>query len=104
MARGHKKPLGPKPRSTDDWRVALASDDEAEVVSALHYACPCSGDRSLYEEFMGVLGRFKKDPRPAVRATAIHLERDAMEQLAMDDRRAEGRLPPLQDDHPHRLS
>lgn len=94
MRRRHKKPLGPNPRTTEEWRGALESPDEHEVISALHYACPCSGDRSMYEEFMPVLDRFKKDPRPRVRAVALHLTEDAMQMLAMEDKRAEGRMPP----------
>lgn len=72
------------------WLQELESDDEGRVVSALHAACPCTGDSELYETFMVLLARFKKDPRPRVRRTALHLERDALEQLAIEDERANG--------------
>lgn len=68
----------------------LNSDVEAVVVSALHSACPCSGSSRQYERFMAILGRFKHDPRPRVRAVALHLEQDALEALAKDDERANG--------------
>jgi hypothetical protein len=72
------------------WAQGLESDDEATVIRALHAACPCTGSASLYESSMPVLLRFKKDARPAVRAVAIHLEIDALEQLAIADEQANG--------------
>lgn len=78
--------------SADDWRSDLQSPDEATVVSALHAACPCEGDRARdrYEEFMHLVSTFKKDRRPKVRAVALHLERDALEELAKEDERSVG--------------
>lgn len=72
------------------WLDDLESDDEALVKRALHAACPCSGSSELYEQYMVILHRFKKDPRPAVRKVAIHLEVDAMERLSMEDEWASG--------------
>ena len=77
-------------RSHQDWLADLASDDEAVVISALHEACVCTGSAELYEGFLPLLQRFKKDPRPAVRRVAIHLERDSLESLVRDDERANG--------------
>ena len=70
--------------------TGVESDDEAVVIRALHEACPCSGSAELYEEFMPLLQRFKKDKRAAVRAVALHLERDAMGQLKIQDEEANG--------------
>ena len=72
------------------WQVDLDSADEAEVVSALHAACPCTGSSETYEAYMVLLHRFKKDTRPGVRKVAIHLEVDALEELAKQDERASG--------------
>jgi hypothetical protein len=78
----------------DDQRTALEYDlessDEARVISALHRACPCSGSPDLYEAFIPLLHRFKKDTRPAVRAVALHLEVDALERLCRLDEEAAG--------------
>lgn len=49
-----------------------------------------SGSYEAYEAHMAVLHRFKKDPRPAVRKVALHLEVDALEELAKQDDRASG--------------
>ena len=72
------------------WVADLESDDEDTVVSALHAACPCSGSAERYEAFMPVLHRFKRDTRPKVRAVAIHLEVDAMQELAKRDEESVG--------------
>jgi hypothetical protein len=80
--------------SNDEWRADLDSSDGPRVVSALHAACPCAGEVAWgrYEEFMTTLHRFKSDPRPDVRKTALHLEEDALGQLAQTDERAAGFL------------
>jgi hypothetical protein len=77
-------------RSQAEWALGLESDDESVVISALHEACPCSGSFQLYEEFMPILNRFKKDTRPAVRAVALHLEVDALGRLNLHDEQAAG--------------
>ena len=74
----------------EQWLEDLESSDPARVVSALHRACPCSGSAELYERYMPILERFKKDPRPEVRQVALHLEVDALEQLVRADERAGG--------------
>ena len=79
-----------KARAEDDWRADLESEDEARVISALHEACPCSGSAELYEKFMPVLNRFKKDPRAEVRKVALHLEEDAFGRLIKDEEEAAG--------------
>jgi hypothetical protein len=78
------------PRDDEDWLAQLESDDEILVVSALHAACPCRGPARRYEEYMDLLHRFQKDPRPRVRKVALHLEYDAFEELTKDDERAAG--------------
>ena len=77
-------------RTDEDLMRDLGSEQESVVVSALHAACPCSGSSRQYESFMAILGRFKHDSRPRVRAVAIHLEQDAFEALAKDDELASG--------------
>lgn len=71
----------------NDWLDDLESSDPAVVIAALHRACPCTGSAELYERFMPVLARFRKDPRPAVRDVALHLERDALDELQKQDGR-----------------
>ena len=76
--------------SKEQWRAALDSDDEAAVISALHQACPCSGSPALYEAFMALLGEYKHDPRPAVRAVSVPLQLAALDLLVQDDEHANG--------------
>lgn len=70
--------------------TALASDDEDVVIKALHQACPCSGSSTFYERHAAALHALKSDPRPAVRAVAIHLEVDALDTLRVQDEEANG--------------
>lgn len=77
-------------RRIDEWLADVASDDEAVVVRALHQACPCSGSAVLYERYTAKLHELKKDPRPAVRQVALHLEEDALDQLKIQDEKANG--------------
>lgn len=86
MARVTQKPK----RSEEDSRADLESDDEARVITALHEACPCTGSAELYEKFLPVLNRFKKDSRPAVRKVALHLEVDAFGRLRVDEEEGAG--------------
>ena len=83
-------------RSREEWLADIESADESRVVSALHDACPCSGSAALYQEFMALLHRFKKDARPEVRRVALHLEVDALDALRKEDEEAAGwvRNPP----------
>jgi hypothetical protein len=78
------------PRTDEQWLADLECDDEAVVISALHAACPCRGSSRRYEGFTAMLQRFQKDPRPAVRKTALHLEYDAFEELTKEDERSAG--------------
>ena len=77
-------------RTEADWKADLESEDEARVIAALHEACPCTGSAELYEKFLPVLNRFKKDPRPEVRKIALHLEEDAFGRLMKDEEEAAG--------------
>jgi len=52
--------------------------------------CPCSGSSAQYEELMPLVHELGKDPRPAVRAVALHLELDAFQRLALEDEVANG--------------
>ncbi len=85
-----KRKIEPKKRPEEAWKADLESDDEARVISALHEACPCTGSAELYEKFLPVLNRFKKDPRPKVRKVALHLEVDAFGRLRVDQEEAAG--------------
>lgn len=73
-----------------DWLTDIESDDEQRVIRALHRACPCNKSAVLYEEFMPLLHRMAKDERPRVRAVALHLQEDAMTELARQDELANG--------------
>ena len=86
------RPTTAKNRTEEQWRTDLESDDEARVISALHDACPCTGSAELYEKFLPILNKFKKDPRAAVRKVALHLEIDALGQLNKDEERGAGFL------------
>lgn len=57
----------------------LRSPDRRAGVRALHAVYPCSAGFPLYERFRGGVKRLQKDPDPAVRAAALHVERDACE-------------------------
>lgn len=79
-----------RPKTDADFLDSLASDDAEVVVAALHAACPCGGSSERYEAFLDVVRGFEKDPRPAVRKAAMHLQYDAFEELTKDDERAAG--------------
>jgi hypothetical protein len=78
------------PDEDPQWMSELLSDDERTRVRALHAACPCSGSMRRWEDYMGLLRQMTKDPSPAVRAVAIHLEEDALGHLQIEDGLAEG--------------
>jgi hypothetical protein len=80
-----------QPRNDDEWLARLESEDERTVIAALHAACPCSGSSRRFQDYKDLLARLQKDPRPAVRKTALHLEYDAFEELRKDDASASDR-------------
>lgn len=45
----------------------------------MHVICPCGAGFPLYERFRGEVKRLQKDPDPAVRDAALHVEHDACE-------------------------
>ena len=55
----------------------LRSADEEVQVKALHRVCPCGAGFVVYERFRAEVKRLQKDPSPAVRAAARHVEQDA---------------------------
>ncbi len=57
----------------------LRSPDAQARVRALHAICPCGAGFPLYERFRSEVKRLQKDPDPAVRAAALHVEHDACE-------------------------
>lgn len=57
----------------------LESEDEAIRAKALRSLCPCHGDWKMFEENLLLVERFRKDPSPLVRRTALHLFEDAGE-------------------------
>jgi hypothetical protein len=74
----------------DEWMALVASDDPADRIKALHAACPCTGFTERYEAYQDTLYRLKKDPDPRVRATALHLDVDALEHMRVADEVANG--------------
>ena len=72
------------------WLAELHSDDPCRRVRALHAACTCTGSSRLFERYMPLLHEMTKDPNPQVRRVALHLEKDALELLAVEDERANG--------------
>lgn len=61
----------------DPLLAALRSPDEATRIRALHRLCPCGASFAVYERYMDEVQRLKKDPSPAVRRVAVHVEHDA---------------------------
>jgi hypothetical protein len=59
--------------------AGLRSLQPRDRVRALHDICPCGAGFPLYERFRGEVKRLQKDPDPAVRAAALHVEHDARE-------------------------
>ena len=77
-------------RDRDEWLNDLGSPDAERRINALHRACPCHGPATEYEEFMPLIAKMKKDSSPAVRKVALHVERDALDQLLVADLRSVG--------------
>lgn len=63
----------------DTVLARLRSPDPPARVRALHAVCPCSAGFLLYERSREEVKRLRKDPDPAVRAAALHVEHDACE-------------------------
>jgi hypothetical protein len=75
----------------DEWREVadldqvIADLDAPEALTrakAVRRLCPCRGGPEVYARFRGEVHRLQKDPSPLVRANALHVERDALEQEA----------------------
>ena len=62
----------------------LRSADEQVQVKALHRVCPCGAGFVVHERFRAEVKRLQKDPSPAVRAAALHVEQDACEIEAIE--------------------
>ena len=60
------------------------SDDASIRARALRSSCPCHVSWEAYERLRKPALRLRKDPDPAVRAIAHHLEDDARELQAME--------------------
>ena len=63
--------------TADPLLAALRSPNEETRIRALHRVCPCGSSFAVYERYMDEVRRLKKDPSPAVRRVAIHVEHDA---------------------------
>ena len=72
---------GPDPEAV---LAQLRSADEQVRVQALHRVCPCAAGFLVYERFRAEVKRLQKDPSPAVRAAALHVEQDACEIEAIE--------------------
>jgi hypothetical protein len=70
----------------DDVLARLCSADADTRVRALHAVCPCGAGFVLYERLRGEVKRLQKDPDPRVREMALHVERDACEIEAVEER------------------
>ena len=73
-----RKRRGCRPGPDADVLLAqLRSADEEVQVKALHRVCPCGAGFVVHERFRAEVKRLQKDPSPAVRAAARHVEQDA---------------------------
>ena len=80
-----RKRRGCRRRPDADVLLAqLRSADEEVQVKALHRVCPCGAGFVVYERFRAEVKRLQKDPSPAVRAAALHVEQDACEIEAIE--------------------
>ena len=80
-----RKRRGCRPGPDADVVLAqLRSADEEVQVKALHRVCPCGAGFVVYERFRAEVKRLQKDPSPAVRAAALHVEQDACEIEAIE--------------------
>lgn len=59
----------------------LGSPDAMVRAAALRQICPCHLEWAIFEPLRKAAKRLQKDPDPAVRALALHVEQDA-EQIA----------------------
>lgn len=79
----------------DTLLTNLESPDELARARALQRLCPCHSWR-LYEQHMGLVRRFRKDPSPLVRDVATHIEHEIVEIESIErwvDRVTEEGLP-----------
>ena len=80
-----RKRRGCRRRPDADVLLAqLRSADEQVQVKALHQVCPCGAGFVVFERFRAEVNRLQKDPSPAVRAAALHVEQDACEIEAIE--------------------
>jgi hypothetical protein len=66
----------------DQLLVDLHAPDPLTRASAVRQLCPCRSGPELYARYRGEVRRLQKDPSPLVRANALHVEQDALEQEA----------------------
>ena len=80
-----RKRRGCRPGPDADVLLAqLRPADEEVQVKALHRVCPCGAGFVVFERFCAEVKRLQKDPSPAVRAAALHVEQDACEIEAIE--------------------
>lgn len=75
---------GPTLDDVPDLIAAYRSPDEEVRASALRRSCPCHTPWEVYEQLRKPALRLRKDPSPAVRRIADHLEQDARELADME--------------------
>ncbi len=59
--------------------VDLQSPDERVRAKAVGSLCPCRVGMEVFQQHLDIVAQFRKDPGPAVRATALHVFEDAGE-------------------------
>jgi len=75
MAVPKRKRRACRPGPDADVLLAQLRSAEEEVqVKALHRVCPCGAGFVVYARFRAEVKRLQKDPSPAVRAAALHVE------------------------------
>ena len=80
-----RKRRGCRPGPDADVLLAqLRSADEEVQVKALHRVRPCGAGFVVHERFRAEVERLQKDPSPAIRAAALHVEQDACEIEAIE--------------------
>ena len=80
-----RKRRGCRRRPDADVLLAQLRSAEEEVrVKALHRVRPCGAGFVVHERFRAAVQRLQKDPSPAVRAAALHVEQDACEIEAIE--------------------
>ena len=80
-----RKRRGCRPGPDADVLLAqLRPADEEVRVKALRRVCPRGAGFVVHERFGAEVRRLQKDPSPAVRAAALHVEQDACEIEAIE--------------------